>query len=175
MRGWISITTETTVRYSLWNNDTLIGHTDLSYHVCRPEHRMGALSPTDAGLAILLENEHLEGLDVQLRDESGRIIPTEYISAQDANRLARLGREAADNDEFDDAHLGEETRAAIEHDATLIEEWMAQREPDDLWRDYDGEDAWDESKPCYQVFVHLRDPNAIPWVSDVAIENPAQD
>lgn len=163
------------MRYSLWNNDTLIGHTELSYHVCIPEHRMGELTPTDAGLELLQANEHLYGLDLQLRDESGRIIPTESISAQDANRLARLGREAMENYECDDEQLDEETRAAIEHDVALVEEWMAQREPDDLWKDYDEEDAWDESKPFYQVFVHLRDANAIPWVSDFAIEDPSQD
>ncbi|MGH7636421.1 MAG: hypothetical protein ACREOK_02120 [Gemmatimonadaceae bacterium] len=163
------------MRYSLWNNDILIGHTELSYHVCIPEHRMGELAPTDAGLAILQENEHLDEMRLQLRDEGGRVIPTEHISTQDANRLARLGREAMESHEFDDEELDEETRAAIEHDAALIEEWMAQREPDDLWNDYDDEDAWDESKPFYQVFVHLRDPNSIPWVSDVPIEDSTQD
>lgn len=163
------------MRYALWNNDILIGHTELSYHVCIPEHRMGKLNPTDAGLAILQKNEHLEDVRLQLRDESGRVVPTECISTQDANRLARLGREAMENDEFDDEDLDEETRAAIEHDAALIEEWMAQREPDDLWNDYDDEDVWDDSKPFYQIFVHLRDPNAIPWVSDFPIEDPAQD
>lgn len=163
------------MRYALWNNDILIGHTELSYHVCVPEHRMGELTPTDAGLAILLENEHLEEMRLQLRDESGRVIPTEHISTQDANRLARLGGDAMENYDFDDEELDEETRAAIEHDAALIEEWMAQREPDDLWDDYDDEVVWDESKPFYQIFVHLRDPNAIAWVSDFAIEDPTQD
>lgn len=163
------------MRYSIWNNDTLIGHTELSYHVCKPDLRMGELAPTDAGLALLLENEHLDGLDLQLRDENGRIIPTEHISAQDANRLARLGRESMENLEFDEDQLDEEMRASIEHDAALIEEWMAQREPDDLWNDYDEEAVWDESRPFYQVFVHLRDANAIPWVSDFAIEDPAKD
>lgn len=163
------------MRYSLWNNDILIGHTTLSYHVCVPEHRMGELKPSEAGLAILLANEHLEGMRLQLRDESGHVIPTEHISAQDANRLARLGREAMDNYEFDDEEADDETRAAIEHDAALIEEWMAQREPEDLWTDYDDEDTWDDSTPFYQLFVHLRDPNSIPWVSDVAIEDPSQD
>ena len=76
--------------YSIWTNDTLIGHTRLSYDVCTPEHRMGELEPTDAGLALLLENEFLDGLDLQLRDEGGTIIPTEHISTLDANRLARL-------------------------------------------------------------------------------------
>ena len=163
------------MRYSIWNNDTLIGHSELSYHVCKPDLRMGELTPTDAGLAVLLENERLDGLDLQLRDESGRIIPTEHISAQDANRLARLGGEAMENDDVDEADLDDETRAMIDHDAALIEEWMAQREPDDLWKDYDEATAWDESQPLYQVFVHLRDPNAIPWVSDFAIEDPAKD
>ena len=163
------------MRYSLWNNDILIGHTELSYHVCIPEHRMGELAPTDAGLAILRENEHLDEMRLQLRDESGRVIPTEHISTQDANRLARLGREAMENYEFDDEEFDEETRAAIDHDAALVEEWMAQHEPHDLWNDYDDEDAWDESKPFYQVFVHLRDPNSIPWVSDFPIEDTTQD
>lgn len=162
------------MRYSLWNNDILIGHTELSYHVGIPEHRMGELTPTDAGLAILRENEHLEEVRLQLRDESGRVIPTEHISTQDANRLARLGRQAMEDCEFDEEELDEETREAIEHDAALIEEWMAQREPDDLWNGYD-EDAWDESKPFYQVVVHLRDPSSIPWVSDFPIEDPTQD
>jgi hypothetical protein len=163
------------VRYSLWNNDTLIGHTELSYHVCIPEHRMGELSTTDAGTELLLGNEHLDGLDLQLRDEDGRIIPTEHISTQDANRLARLGRETMDSYEFDDEELDEATRAAIEHDATLVEEWMTDGEPDDLWKGYDEEDAWDDSCPFYQIFVVLRDASAIPWVSDLVIEDPAQD
>ena len=166
------------MRYSLWNNDILIGHTGLSYHVCTRERRMGELTPTDAGLAILMANERLEGMRLQLRDENGRVIPTEHISTQDANRLARLGRETMENDEFDEfdaEELDEETRAVIDHDAALIEEWMAAREPDDLWKDYDDDDAWDESKPFFQIFVHLRDPNAIPWVSDFAVEDPAKD
>lgn len=163
------------MRYSLWTNDTLIGHTELSYHVCSPEHRMGELDPTNSGLALLAGNEHLEQVDLQLRDETGRIIPTERISTQDANRLARLGREAMEDHESAEEDLDDATRAAIEHDAALIEEWMAQREPDDLWKDYDDEDVWDESKPFYQIFVHLRDPHAIPWVSDLAIEDPSQD
>jgi hypothetical protein len=163
------------VRYALWNDDILIGHTELSYHVCIPEHRTGQLTPTDAGLAMLLENEHLDEVRLQLRDEDGRVIPTEHISTQDANRLARLGREAIDDHEFGEEDFDEETRAAIEHDTALVEEWMAQHEPDDLWIDYDGEDAWDDSKPFYQIFVDLRDPNAIPWVSDFPIEDPTQD
>jgi hypothetical protein len=163
------------VRYSLWNNDTLIGNTELSYHVCIPEHRMGELTHTDAGLELLLGNEHLEGLDLQLRDENGRIVPTEHISTQDANRLARLGREVMEPYDFDEEELDEETRAVIEHDAALIDEWMAAREPEDLWSDYEGEGTWDESKPFYQIFVRLRDANAIPWVSDFAIEDPAKD
>ena len=162
------------MRYSLWNNDTLIGHSELSYHVSSPDLRMGELSPTDAGLELLAGNERLEGLDVQLRDESGRIIPTEYISAQDANRLARLGGEALERCDLDDEDLDDEMRASIEHDAAPIEEWLAEREPADLWKDYDGEDAWDESKPFYQVFVHLRDPKSIPWVSDFAIEDASE-
>lgn len=163
------------MRYSLWNNDTLIGHSELSYHVCIPEHRMGELTPTDAGLALLVENEHLEGLDLQLRDERGRIIPTEQISAQDANRLARLGREAMERHDFDEEELDEETLARIEHDEAVIEEWLAEREPDDLWKGYGEAEAWDESKPFYQIFVRLRDATAIPWTSDFAIENPSQD
>lgn len=163
------------MRYSLWNDDILIGHTELSYHVCIPEHRTGQLTPTDAGLAMLLENEHLDEVRLQLRDEDGRVIPTEHISTQDANRLARLGREAMDTRDFDEDDLDEDARAAIERDAAIIEEWMAEAEPDDLWNDYAAEDAWDESKPFYEVFVRLRDANAIPWVSDFPIEDPTQD
>ena len=162
------------MRYSLWNNETLLGHTELSYPVCIPEHRMGELTPTDAGLELLLTNEHLDGLDLQLRDESGRIIPTDHISAHDANSLARLGADAIDEYEFDDEELDEDTRAAIEHDAALIEEWMAEREPDDLRKEYDEEDAWDASRPSYQIFVRLRDANAIPWASDFAIEDASE-
>ena len=163
------------MRYSLWNDDILIGHTELSYHVCIPEHRMGELTPTEAGLALLRANEHLDGLRLELRDEMGCVIPAEHISTQDANRLARLGREAAESCELDEEDLDEATRAAIEHDVALVEEWMAAREPDDLWKDYDGEEAWDESKPFYQIVVELRDANAIPWTSDLVIEDSSQD
>lgn len=159
------------MRYSLWHNDTLIGHTELSYVTCMPRSRMGEFSPTDLGLELLAGNEHLEGLDLQLRDENGRVIPAEHISTQDCNRLARLGREAAERCELDVEELDEESRAAVEHDTALVEEWMAEREPDDLWKDYDGEEAWDESKPFYQIFVYLYDDNAIPANSDFLVED----
>ena len=159
------------MRYSLWHRNTLIGHTELSYVTCMPRSRMGEFVPTDVGLEMLITNERLEGIELELRDEAGRVIPTEQISTQDCNRLARLGGEDAETYEFDEEDLDDETRAAIDHDAALIEEWMAAREPDDLWKDYEDDVPWDESKPFYQIFVHLYDENAIPANSDFLIED----
>lgn len=150
------------MRYSIWHKEILIGYTELSYDTCMPKMRMGELDPTDEGLAILLENEHLEGLELHLRLPNGKVVPTERISAQDANRLARLGQEAMERDKFDDEDLDAETRAAIEHDVALIEEWLAENEPDEFWKDYESEDTWDYSQPFYQVFVHLLDDTDIP-------------
>lgn len=159
------------MRYSLWHKNTLIGHTELSYVTHSPRSRMGEFTPTDVGLEILIGNEHLEGLELELRDEGGRVVPTQHISTQDGNRLARLGADEVDKYELDEEDLDDETRAAIEHDAALIEEWMAEREPDDLWKDYAEDVPWDESTPFYQIFVHLLDDHAIPASSDVLIED----
>lgn len=159
------------MRYSLWHRNTLIGHTELSYVTCMPRSRMGEFIPTGVGLEMLIANERLEGPELELRDEHGRVIPTEHISAQDCNRLARLGLDDTASYEFDEEDLDEETRAAIDHDAALIEEWMAAREPDDLWKDYGEDVPWDESKPFYQIFVQLYDENAIPANSDFLIED----
>lgn len=159
------------MRYSLWHKDTLIGHTELSYVTCMPRLRMGEFAPTDVGLEILIGNEHLEGLDLELRDEHDRVIPTEHILTEDCNRLARLGAEDAGTYEPDDEDLDEETRAAIDHDAALVEQWMAEREPDDLWKDYGEDVPWDESRPFYQIFVELYDETAIPATSDFLVED----
>lgn len=159
------------MRYSLWHKNTLIGHTELSYVTCMARSRMGEFIPTEVGLEILIDNEHLHGLELELRDEHDRVIPTEHISMQDCNRLARPGAEDAVAYELDDADLDEETRAAIEHDVALVQEWMAEREPDDLWKDYEEDVPWDESRPFYQIFVELTDETAIPANSDFLIED----
>jgi hypothetical protein len=132
---------------------------------------MGELIPTDVGVDILIGNEHLEGLDLELRDEYGRVIPTERITTQDGNRLARPGADEADAYEIDEADLDADMRAAMEHDVVLVEERMTEREPDDLWKDYAEDIPWDESKPFYQIIVHLHDDDAIPASSDFLIED----
>ena len=48
---------------------------------------------------------------------------------------------------------------------------MAEREPDDLWKDYEEDVPWDESRPFYQIFVELTDETAIPANSDFLIED----
>jgi hypothetical protein len=132
--------------------------------------RMGEFLPTDAGLEMLIANEHLDGLTLELRDELGRAIPTARISTQDCNRLARLGADDMDPRDPDDGH-DEETLTEAELDAALAGEWMAEREPADLWNDYAEDVPWDESKPFYQIFVHLHDDAAIPACSDFLIED----
>lgn len=158
------------MRYSLWHHNTLIGHTELTYVTCMPRMRMGEFIPTDVGLEMLIGNEHLDGLTLELRDELGRLIPTARISTEDCNRLARLGVDDVDTRDLDE-DFDEEMRTAIEHDAALADEWMAEREPDDLWKDYVEDMPGDESKPFYQIFVHLYDDDAIPATSDLLIED----
>jgi hypothetical protein len=159
------------VRYSLWHNDTLIGHTELSYVTCVPRSRLGELIPTELGLELLIVNEHLEGLELQLRDESGGVIPTEHISTHDFTRPSPLGADDVEGLDFDEAALDDETRAAIEHDAALIQEWMADSEPDDLWKDYQDDVSWDDGRPFYQIVVQLYDDHAIPASSDLVVED----
>jgi hypothetical protein len=130
--------------------------------------RMGEFIPTDIGLGILIGNEHLDGLALELRDESGRVIPAARISTQDCNRLARLSADEGPRDPDED-DLDEEASAAFGHDPT--DEWMVEREPDDLWKEYAEDVPWDESKPFYQIFVHLHDDDAIPANSDFLIED----
>ena len=153
------------MHYTIWSRDRMLGETELDYIRCMPKHRMGDLTPTAIGERLLASEAHLDSLQLELRGSDGRVIQTEWIDVRDTEQLLALAREIPD-EEFDDADLDAETRAAIEHDVALIEEWDREREPEGLWEDYDRSlmRDWQDTVmfPRYQVQVRLIDDADVP-------------
>ena len=153
------------MRYTIWSRDRMLGESELDYVRCMPKHRMGDLTPTAVGERLLASEAHLDSLQLELRGAGGRVIQTEWIDVRDTEQLLALARDIPD-EEFDEAELDAETRAAIEHDVALIEEWDREREPEGLWEDYDRSviREWQDTVmfPRYQVQVRLIDDADVP-------------
>ena len=153
------------MRYTIWSRDRMLGESELDYVRCMPKHRMGDLTPTAVGERLLASEAHLDSLQLELRGPGGRVIQTEWIDVRDTEQLLALARDIPD-EEFDEAELDAETRAAIEHDVALIEEWDREREPEGLWDDYDRSviREWQDTVmfPRYQVQVRLIDDADVP-------------
>jgi hypothetical protein len=152
----------------------LVGHTDLGFiyreHGIRtgwfhPSELGDKLMPAATGVAVAMresrENgrdfltdpdiasacDHERALELELRGPNGAVIDTENIAIIDTHHLLAL----ADR-ELQEAE-GIEPLSA--DDEAMIEEWLADREPDEPWRE-------SEEFPRYQIQAYLVDHDAIP-------------
>lgn len=139
--------------YTVWHGDRLLGETDLTYEPLRPRHRVGAFFPSP-GSELLIPTADSS---LQLRDSSGRIIPTEWVAVYDLD----ASRDADVEDDFGDVEfekmLDAELEAAQENDADLLREWLAQRDAFD--EPYD--DALCDEFSRYQIQLMLADRAAV--------------
>ena len=146
--------------YTVWQGDRLLGETDLTYEPLRPRHRGGTFFPTP-GSEVLIPTADLS---LQLRDASGRVVPTDWLAVYDldASPVAGDDEDDLDADDLDDIEFQEmldaELEAAQEHDAALVREWLAQR---DAFDDADDDPLGDEFSR-YQIQLMLAEDAAIP-------------
>jgi hypothetical protein len=114
-----------------------------------------------------------EALGLELRDDTGRTIETEWIDIRDIDVLLSLDDDL-DDSEYESFDDDTELEAAIEHDARIIAEWFEKGEnegasystidfdPDLEWDDPFGPvEPWKEriDRPehhWYQITVRLR-------------------
>jgi hypothetical protein len=100
---------------------------------------------TDPDIASAFDQER--ALELELRGPDGAVIGTEIIAIVDTHHLLAL----ADR-ELKEAEAIEPLSA---EDEAAIEEWLADREPEEPWVE-------PEEFPRYQIQAHLVDHNAIP-------------
>jgi hypothetical protein len=137
--------------YTVWQGDRLLGETDLTYEPLRPRHRGGTFFPTP-GSEVLIPTADLS---LQLRDSSGRVVPTDWVAVYDLE----ASPDARVEDEFDDVEFEElldaELEVAEEHDAALVREWLAQRDG------FDDDDLLGDEFSRYQIQLMLADTAAV--------------
>ena len=95
-----------------------------------------------------------ERIQLELRGPDGKVIPTEYISIRDVERIAELGPAAAEEEE--DVELTPEQQEAVDAMIRDWEESAAEREREG-WRPED-----ETPFPRFQIYVALVDEWLVP-------------
>lgn len=139
--------------YTVWQGDCLIGETDLAYEPVRPRHRGGNFFPSPGNEALIPTAD----LSLQLRDSTGRVIPTEWVAVYDLDASA-IERDEVELDDLGfDEPLDEELEGAVEHDALFAREWKADAEFDEA-----DDGPLGEEFSRYQIQLMLTEGTAIP-------------
>ena len=136
--------------YTVWQDDRLLGETDLANERIDARYRSGNFFPTPGNEALIPTTD----LSLQLRDPDGRVSPTDWVAVYDLDAIPIVDENDPEFDEPLDPALEE----AVEHDAALIREWMAANESLD-----DGEDeSFGDDFSRYQIQLMLTDGATIP-------------
>jgi hypothetical protein len=139
------------VTYTVWLGDRLIGETDLADERVEVRYRSGNFFPIPGNETFVPTTDPL----LQLRDESGAHIPTDWMTVYDLDADPIDGEDDVGFVEpFD-----EELDAAIEHDAALIREWIEGRDSED---DESDGDLFSDEFSRYQIQLKLAKGASIP-------------
>lgn len=88
-----------------------------------------------------------DALALELRDENGRTVPTDWIELRDMDMSEELLELENDTDSIEDSP---ELAAAIQHDLALIEKWFGNRDESnsfDMTPDFDPDAEDDDDEP----------------------------
>jgi len=138
------------VTYSVWQGDCLIGETDLANEPFDQRYRSGNFLPRPGSEALIPTTD----LSLQLRDASGRLIPTDWVAVYDLDANAMDDENDPDSDDSLDDPFDE----PFEDDLALVREWIEAKERLD---ETDGE-PFGEEFSRYQIQLRLAEDAAIP-------------
>lgn len=137
--------------YTVWLGDRLVGEADLANERVEPRYCSGNFFPHPGNEGLFPTRD----LSLQVRDPSGKLIPTDWVTVYD------LDGDPIEDDELEfDEPYDPELEAAIEHDAELIRQWLEEREAEKGFDDTDDE-MFGEEFSRYQIQLKLAEDAAI--------------
>jgi hypothetical protein len=132
------------VTYTVWLGDRLIGEADLAKERVEPRYCSGNFFPLPGNEALFPTTDP----SLQLRDSTGRLVPTDWVTVYD------LDADWIEDDELEfDEPYDPELEASVEHDVALIREWSEARDAESF--DADDDEPLGEEFSRYQIQLRL--------------------